>query len=198
MTSVPAAARGPRRITDRYLDGTTLRLRRVEDAGAVTYKLGQKIRADVDDPFVVRVTNLYLTAQEYQRLAALPAAVLVKTRWLVFHGAAGFAVDEFDGPLRGLLLAETELPETEPAETELAETELPETELAETELPETELPETEPAETEPAETEPAETEPAGGVDLPLALPRWLGREVTHDDRYSGAALARQGRPSQLG
>ena len=142
---MPADSGQPRKIEDRYLDGTSLRLRRVEDSAAVVFKLGQKIRADPSDPSLVHATNLYLTAEEHQRLSVLPAAVLVKTRWLVGR----FAVDEFGGPLRGLLLAEIEL---------------------------------------------AETDLAGLEDLPITLPRWLGREVTHDDRYSGATLARVGRP----
>jgi CYTH domain-containing protein len=154
VPSLPAGVGEPRRIEDRYLDGTSLRLRRVEDAGAVVFKLGQKIRADAGDPFLVWVTNLYLTAEEHQRLSALPAAVLVKTRRLARHGGVSFAVDEFSGPLQGLLLAETELAETELAEIELAERE----------------------------------------ELPDALPQWLGPEVTREDRYSGAALARDGRP----
>ncbi|HEV2885665.1 MAG TPA: hypothetical protein VGX49_02030 [Jatrophihabitans sp.] len=174
VASVPAGSGQPRRIEDRYLEGTSLRLRRVEDAEAVVFKLGQKIRADPDDPFLVRVTNLYLTAEEYRRLSVLPAAVLVKTRRLVRHGAASFAVDEFEGRLRGLVLAETDLAETEPAETDLAETE--------------------PAEGVRAEAEQAEAERAGREAAPDALPRWLGREVTHDDRYSGATLARAGSP----
>lgn len=112
VAAVPPGAGRPRRISDRYLIGTTLRLRRVEDADAAAYKLGQKVRPEAGNPSLVWITNLYLTAQEYQRLAVLPAAVLDKTRWLVPFGAATFAVDEFGGPLRGLLLAELELPET--------------------------------------------------------------------------------------
>ena len=168
VTSVPAGVGEPRLIVDRYLDGTRLRLRRVEDAAGVVFKLGQKIRAEAGDPALVWATSLYLTAEEHQRLAVLPAAVLVKTRRLVPHGSLRFAVDEFGGPLRGLLLAEIELTGTELTGTELAGTEL--------------------AGTQPAGTQPARTQPADG------LPRWLGPEVTQDDRYSGAALARQGRP----
>jgi len=147
--SVPPGAGRPCRIADRYLIGTSLRLRRVEDGTAVAYKLGQKVRVRPGDPSEVRITNLYLTAEEYRRLAVLPAAVLDKTRWLVPHGAAGYAVDEFAGPLRGLLLAELELPE-----------------------------------------QPADPVPG--------LPPWLGREVTADDRYSGAALAAAGRAPSAG
>lgn len=114
VAAVPPGACRPRRIRDRYLTGTSLRLRRVEETGSVVYKLGQKVRVAAGDPSDVRLTNLYLTEQEYQRLAVLPAAVLDKTRWLVPHGAATFAVDEFEGRLRGLVLAEIELPEAEP------------------------------------------------------------------------------------
>jgi CYTH domain-containing protein len=121
VAAVPPGAGRPRRIADRYLIGTTLRLRRVEDAGATAYKLGQKVRAEAG-PSLVWSTNLYLTAAEYDLLAVLPAAVLTKTRWLVPHGPATFAVDEFDGPLRGLLLAEIELPEDELSGTELPQT----------------------------------------------------------------------------
>jgi hypothetical protein len=38
-------------IHDRYIDGTTLRLRRVERDGVVVFKLGQKVRDTPDDRF---------------------------------------------------------------------------------------------------------------------------------------------------
>jgi CYTH domain-containing protein len=168
VPSVPGTAAQPRRIADRYLLGTTLRLRRVEDGAAVAYKLGQKVRVRAGDPSDVWVTNLYLTAEEYRRLAVLPAAVLDKTRWLVPHGSVTFAVDEFGGPLQGLVLAEIEL-----------------------------------AEVEPAAVEPPAVPPVGAAlaeaQDPLAdLPPWLGREVTFDDPYSGAALALAGRAPTAG
>lgn len=142
LGALPSSARDRRRIEDRYLEGTTLRLRRVDDGVAVVFKLGQKVRPVAMDPYVVHITNMYLTAEEYERLATLPAASLVKTRRLVRHQGATFAVDEFEGPLTGLLLAETE-------------------------------------------------------DAPLGLPDWLGLEVTHDDRFSGGALARASRLPEL-
>jgi adenylate cyclase len=159
VTSPPADAGDPLRIEDRYLDGTRLRLRRVAGAGSVVFKLGQKVRAAEHDPSLVWVTTFYLSEEEYRRLAVLPAAVLVKTRRQVAHGSLVLAVDEFAGPLRGLVL--------------------PGTGLAGTELPGSELPGTEAART-------------GGE--PLDLPCWLGPEVTLDERYTGAALARHGRP----
>jgi len=151
VTSPPPGVGEPLRIVDRYLDGTTLRLRQVGDDRSAVFKLGQKIRAVADDPFLVWMTTLYLSAAEHRRLSVLPAAVLVKSRRRVRHEGTWYAVDEFAGALQGLVLAETEL---------------------------------------------AETELAGGTTaLPGGLPTWLGREVTSDDRYSGATLARRGLPA---
>ena len=98
---------GERRITDRYLTGTRLRLRQVEGAGdpAPEYKLTQKVPAPQPGPVRGLITNLYLSRAEYDLLATLPAAELVKTR-LFFPP---YAVDVFGPPRRGLVLAEVEM-----------------------------------------------------------------------------------------
>ena len=70
------------------------------------YKFGQKVRPREDDPSVVMLTNIYLSAAEYEVLAALPADVLEKTRWVVPLGDGVLAVDEFGGRHAGLVLAE--------------------------------------------------------------------------------------------
>ena len=94
-------------IHDRYIDGTTLRLRRVEREGVVVFKIGQKVRDAPFDPEVVRLTSMYLSASEYDVFAALPAATIDKTRWVI--EGQRFAIDEFHGDLQGLVLAEVEL-----------------------------------------------------------------------------------------
>jgi len=95
-----------RRITDRYLPGTRLRLRRVEylDSGACEFKLTQKVPGG--RPGYVRglITNTYLSAAEYDLLASLPGEVLSKTRVSV----PPLSIDVFDPPLRGLVLGEAE------------------------------------------------------------------------------------------
>ena len=129
---------GPgRRVEDRYLDGTTLRLRRVSADGLVVCKLTQKVRTG-DGPAQVMLTNTYLTEDEHRRLAVLPGAVLVKVRraW-----RSGLVVDEHTGPLAGLVLAELEVDD---------------------------------------------------LSAPLPPVPGLDREVTDDERYTGAALARAG------
>jgi len=88
------------RLTDRYVDGTRLRLRTVEEDGHPTvHKLGQKIR--LDGVSANAHTTMYLSAAEHTGLARLPARELRKTRHLLGHWA-------FDVHESGLLLAETE------------------------------------------------------------------------------------------
>jgi CYTH domain-containing protein len=95
-----------RQITDRYLIGTRLRLRRAEhqDTAACEYKLTQKVPASQPGPVQGLITNTYLSRTEYDLLASLPAAVLAKTRLSV----PPLGIDIFGPPLHGLVLAEAE------------------------------------------------------------------------------------------
>ncbi|MFE9127279.1 hypothetical protein ACFYOF_17980 [Streptomyces sp. NPDC007148] len=92
-------------ITDRYVVGTRLRLRRADFTdGRCELKLTQKV--PVPQPGAVQglITNTYLSPAEYDVLAPLPAAVLSKCRFSV----PPLGVDVFDGHLQGLVLAEAE------------------------------------------------------------------------------------------
>jgi CYTH domain-containing protein len=94
-----------RRIIDRYIDGTTLRFRKLIDAdGLSAFKLTQKIPArDVGGQQGLIVT-MYLTEAEFGVFEQLPAHTLAKTR----HSVPPFGIDVFDGQLEGLILAEAE------------------------------------------------------------------------------------------
>ena len=111
LTEMPAQAKDPRLIEDRYITGTRLRLRRVEADSQVVYKFCQKVRPDDGDPSTVAITNIYLAEPEYERLCQLPASILRKTRRIWQVGRHTFAIDKFHGDLAGLLLAEIELPD---------------------------------------------------------------------------------------
>jgi hypothetical protein len=95
-------------IEDRYLSGIRLRLRRMTqlgpegELGSLTHKLTQKVPSPDGTPGLI--TTLYLSAAEYQAVAAIPARTLRKVRTSI----PPFGVDEFQGELAGLILAEAE------------------------------------------------------------------------------------------
>jgi CYTH domain-containing protein len=104
----PHGGTSPRDITDHYLTGTRLRLRRVTGRGRSEpeYKLTQKVPAPQSGPVRGLITNLYLSRAEYDLLlGALPAAELSKTRLSL----RPYVVDVFAPPRHGLVLAEVEL-----------------------------------------------------------------------------------------
>ncbi len=109
LNAVPAGVTAPRIIVDRYIAGTTLRLRSVDDGIEHLYKWTQKVRDDVADPTTVRITNMYLTKDEFAILSTLAADVLTKTRWQWTNGEASYAVDQFTGTHEGLILAERDI-----------------------------------------------------------------------------------------
>ena len=94
-----------RRISDHYIEGTTLRLREQHyNDGLTTYKLTQKLPLPGNGAQQGLITSLYLTEYEFSSLAQLPARKLTKTRFSV----PPFGIDIFDGLLKGLILAEAE------------------------------------------------------------------------------------------
>ncbi len=98
----PASAR---RIIDRYLISTSLRLRHVSSPESDEYKLTQKIPASGPGPVQGLITTMYLPQSEHEHLAAaLPARTLAKTRYSV----PPLGIDVFEPPLHGLIMAEAE------------------------------------------------------------------------------------------
>ena len=94
-----------RRIIDRYIDDTTLRLRKlIDEDGSATFKLSQKIPARDSGGQQGLIVTMYLTEAEFSVFEQLPAHTLTKTR----HSVPPFGVDVFDGQLEGLILAEAE------------------------------------------------------------------------------------------
>ncbi len=94
-----------RQITDRYIDGTRLRLREQKDDGdPAIYKLTQKVPEPASGAQQGWITNIYLAEGEFRLLAQLPAKTLRKVR----HTVPPFGIDVFEGALQGLRLAEAE------------------------------------------------------------------------------------------
>jgi CYTH domain-containing protein len=96
------------RITDRYIKNTRLRLRRMEPlaGGEPVLKLGQKDVASPPDFSRMTITNIYLSSDEYDVFAVLPANELQKTRYSLEDAGREYGIDVFHGHLAGLILAE--------------------------------------------------------------------------------------------
>jgi CYTH domain-containing protein len=133
--TVPDGVVAVHEIVDRYVTGTRLRLREVQEGDTVVRKLGHKVRL-TDGPAEVACTNLDLDDAEWAVLQDLPGRTAVKTRHLVERDGWRVAVDEHPD---GTLVAE----------------------IDDGEHPSTEVP--------------------GWLDVV--------RDVTHDEAFTGAALA---------
>ena len=97
-------------ITDNYLTGTRLRLRksRVPRTNQWTLKLTQKFAPAPEDFSRTLITNLYLNEYEYEMLSVFEGNELRKNRYPYEHEGRRYTIDVFLGDLRGLILAETE------------------------------------------------------------------------------------------
>jgi CYTH domain-containing protein len=103
VSKLPGVAHERRRIVDRYITGTRLRLREVvTEDGTVTRKLAHKVRLGAG-PREIACTSLYLDDDEWDMLCRLPATTLTKVRHLVTLGGVTVAIDELED---GNLLAE--------------------------------------------------------------------------------------------
>jgi CYTH domain-containing protein len=98
------------RIVDHYIEGTRLRLRRIEspEGEALVYKFGQKYRSADLKAHQTIMTNFYLNEAEYEVLARLPHSTLIKQRYAYHKDGFDYSLDRFEGHLAGLLLAEIE------------------------------------------------------------------------------------------
>src|SRR3989442_7023335 len=95
-------------ITDNYITGTRLRIRKVRDpqTNKWTAKFTQKFAPDPQNLSRTIITNIYLNAQEAETLAIFEANEIRKNRYPFEFEGRGFSVDMFLGDLFGLVLAE--------------------------------------------------------------------------------------------
>lgn len=97
-------------ITDNYITGTRLRLRKSRwvPTGEWSLKLTQKQAPAPPDFSRALITTLYLNRAEYEALSIFEANELRKNRYYLRHEGRLYGVDVFLGELRGLVLAETD------------------------------------------------------------------------------------------
>ena len=95
-------------ITDNYITGTRLRLRKVRDpqTNKWTVKFTQKFAPSPADFSRTLITNTYLNASEYEMLSVFEANEIRKNRYHFEFEGRRFSVDMFLGDLLGLVLAE--------------------------------------------------------------------------------------------
>ena len=95
-------------ITDNYITGTRLRIRKVRDPRTNKWvvKFTQKFAANPGDLSQTIITNTYLNAIEAETLAIFEANEIRKNRYPFEFGGRKFSVDMFLGDLFGLVLAE--------------------------------------------------------------------------------------------
>jgi CYTH domain-containing protein len=95
-------------ITDNYVTGTRLRLRKVREprTNKWTVKFTQKFAPDPEDLSRTIITNTYLNALEAETLAIFNANEIRKNRYRFEFEGREFGVDMFLGDLFGLVLAE--------------------------------------------------------------------------------------------
>lgn len=95
-------------ITDNYITGTRLRLRKVREprTNKWTVKFTQKYAPNPDDLARTIITNTYLNALEAETLSVFNANEIRKNRYYFEFEGRKFSVDMFLGDLFGLVLAE--------------------------------------------------------------------------------------------
>jgi CYTH domain-containing protein len=95
-------------ITDNYITGTRLRLRKVRDPRTNKWivKFTQKFAPDRRDFSRTIITNTYLNALEAETLSIFAANEIRKNRYYFEFEGRRFSIDMFLGDLFGLVLAE--------------------------------------------------------------------------------------------
>ena len=96
-------------ITDNYITGTRLRIRKVRDPQTNKWvvKFTQKFAPDASDFSRTIITNTYLNALEAETLSMFDANEIRKNRYHFEFGGRTYSIDMFLGDLFGLVLAET-------------------------------------------------------------------------------------------
>jgi CYTH domain-containing protein len=95
-------------ITDNYITGTRLRIRKVRDPKTNKWivKFTQKLAPNPEDLSRTIITNIYLNAIEAETLAIFEANEIRKNRYPFEFEGRHFSIDMFLGDLFGLVLAE--------------------------------------------------------------------------------------------
>lgn len=97
-------------LWDNYITNTRLRLRKMRVPATKEYiwKLTQKLAPNREDLSHNIITNIYLSAAEYETFSVFEANEIRKNRYPFEYEGRVYSVDVFLGALWGLMLAEIE------------------------------------------------------------------------------------------
>lgn len=101
-----------KRLTDKYIKDTTLRLRVVKEANKTTYKLTQKRKLSPHKNGVRAINTLYLSKAEFDKMNLLQGYVLEKERHLLLVDNLRIGIDQVTLKEKLICIAEVEF-ETE-------------------------------------------------------------------------------------
>jgi CYTH domain-containing protein len=97
-----------KRITDRYIVDSCMRLRQVVDQNGIVYKLTKKVAQTGQYPGKYTITTIYLNEKEYTQLLVLQGVQVSKTRYILEEGGVRIAIDQYQQIGQQILIAEVE------------------------------------------------------------------------------------------
>ena len=95
-------------IRDRYITGTRVRLRRMEETATAVVSLKLTKKYEATDPRYRPIVTIYLNDQEFCLFDELPGNEIVKRRYKVEVSDTKYILDVFENKLDGLVIAEIE------------------------------------------------------------------------------------------
>ncbi len=101
-----------KKIKDKYINDTRLRLRVVEQNDETTYKLTQKQKLNPPKRGILKINTIYLTKAEFDKLNVLEGCEIEKERQILQIGGIRIGVDRITINEKTLFIAEVEF-ETE-------------------------------------------------------------------------------------
>jgi len=101
-----------KRIKDKYIEGTSLRLRRVVGENYITYKLTKKEKLNPPKRGILKINTLYLSKEEYERISHLDGIEIEKERYVIKVDQTKIGIDRVILNDRSIYIGEIEF-ETE-------------------------------------------------------------------------------------
>jgi len=97
-----------KKLKDKYIKDTKLRLRKVEENSKTVYKLTQKEKLKCPKKGILRINTIYLTKIEFDKLNTLEGFEVEKERYIHLSNQIRIGIDRIIFNKNKLLIAEVE------------------------------------------------------------------------------------------